>query len=124
MKSICEKSLVLGLAVMILSLVSLKTYAASAPYNTSSLVDLVTIYNDTSSNRTLAVNTRPTVGTGGVIVYITKSDGTVLASKTFPYQVSVPDLEETVPSGVIRHIVLGPNSSGQNVQGTLTYNRY
>lgn len=100
---------------------SVKAASNSVPYDTTSRQELTVVANDTPNSITLSLNTRPTAGAGGVRVIITKSNGTVVASTTFPYQVSVPDYPVDVPSGEIRRIYIEPITSGQRIAGILSY---
>lgn len=104
------------------SMVSVKAYAAIAAYNTSTSKHIATLTNDTASSKTVSIFTRPTSGTGGAKVSITKSNGDVITYKVFSYFTDTPALTVNVPSSQIRRIYVQPNTSGQTVRGNLTYN--
>ncbi len=112
---------VVALACALMGTSSIIASAYSASYSVSSSNYLVSVTNDTANSKTLSCNTRPSSGTGGAHVKITKSDGTVVASKDFPFYVSTTDLTASVPSGNVRRIYVGPATSGQTVTGTLYY---
>ena len=113
--SVCAIICISSVGVVTASTTGTKTY------NTTSLTHLVSVSNDTSGSLTLAANTQPAVGTGGVKVSIRKSNGATVASKTFPYYTTTSDLTATVPSGEIRRIYVTPATSGQQIKGTLKY---
>jgi len=112
------------LVTALLGIMASRVYALSVGYNTSSTIWKATAYNTTTVDKTLYTNTRPAVGTGGVIVIITLLDNTEIASKLFPYYTGVSDLTAAIPSHEYRKIYVGPNMPGQNVQGDLHYGTY
>lgn len=121
MNNFIKKISIAVVCCALLSMASVKAYAFVVAYNTSTSKDLVSIANDTASKQTISANTRPTVGNGGVVINIIKSDGTVKASKVFPYYTSVEDLTANLPSSSVRRIQVKPYSAGQNIQGNVTY---
>lgn len=116
-----RKLFIVALTCAIMGSSSMIASASSVSYNVSTSTHKVSATNDTASSKTLSCNTRPSSGTGGAHVKITKSNGTVVASKDFPFYVSTTDLTASVPSGNIRRIYVGPSVSGQTVTGTLYY---
>lgn len=80
---------------------------------------MVRMTNDTDSARTIHVNTRPSVGENGCRVQITMSNGTIVATKDFPYYTTTSDLTAAIGSGEMRRVYLQPVKSGQAVSGTL-----
>ncbi len=121
MNSIIKKVSVFAACCAVLSMISVYACAASLPYNTSSYKNLADIDNHLASKKTISANTRPTVGTGGAVINITKTTGKVTASKLFPYHVSVGDLTANLPASTIRRIQVGPHSTNQRIEGSVTY---
>lgn len=113
--------LIVALACAVMGSSSLIASASSTSYNVSKSTHKVTVANDTKNSKTLSCNTRPSSGTGGAHVKITMSDGTLIASKNFPFYVSTTALKAAVPSGTVRRIYVGPATSGQTVTGNLYY---
>lgn len=109
------------MAVIVICVFPVKAASGAFSYDTSSKVMIGRVVNDTSKSVTLSVNTRPTAGEGGVKVTITKSNGTVVGTHTFPYHTSVPSYAVSVPSGEVRRIYIQPLVSGQRIAGRLSY---
>lgn len=121
MSSFIKKVSVSVVCCAVLSMASVSAYAASVAYDTTTTKDLVSLANDTKSAKTISANTRPTSGTGGVVVKVTTSSGTVKASRLFPYQVSISDLVADFPSSSVRRIQVEPHSSGERIVGIVSY---
>lgn len=121
MSSFIKKVSVFVICCTVVSMASVGAYAASVAYNTSTYRYVASLANDTASAKTISANTRPSVGNGGAVINITKSDGTVKASKSFPYYVSVSALTANFPSSSVRRIQVGPQSSNQRIEGTVSY---
>ena len=88
-------------------------------YNVSKEYYLTKFANDYSLDVQLAVDTRPTIGNGGTVVSIRKSNGTVIASKLFPYYTDVSALTSILPSGEIRRVYVKPYTTGETIKGVL-----
>ena len=95
--------------------------AASVSYNVSTSTEKATVTNTTSSTRTMAVNTRPTSGTGGARVILKNAAGAQIATKDFPYYTNIPDWNFSISSNQKVRIFVGPVTSGQTVVGNLVY---
>lgn len=111
----------LGMIVIMLLCISKYTYADSNSYNTSTIQYITAYTNSLAYDKTITANTRPSVGNGGAVIQITKPDGTVVASKYFPYYTSIDDLEYTHQPDTTRRIYVRPNIDDQNIQGTVTH---
>lgn len=106
---------------LLCTVVSVKASSGSLSYSTSSNTYLGELANNAAKAKTLSVNTRPTAGTGGVLVKITNHDGTLKASKVFSYYSSTSDLTANMPANSKRRIYVEPNISGQHIQGAVNY---
>ena len=100
---------------LLCTVVSVKAASGSLSYSTSSNTYLGELANTSASA------TRPSAGTGGVIVKITTGDGTVKASKVFSYYSSTSDLTANFPAHGKRRIYVKPNTQGQHIQGAVSY---
>lgn len=84
-------------------------------------ITLVGSYKNTNANaHTIGLNTRPTRGTSGVIVYVKTSSGSIVASKTFPYYSSTSNLSVSIPGGTTYYIYVEPKDSVARGTVTLT----
>lgn len=120
MKKRIKKTLVIAFCFVLFGIASISAYAySSIPYNTTSKCLVYTACNAGATGSPLSANTRPSSGDGGAIIYITKTNGTTVASKLFPYQTSVSDLKVTVPASQNRQVKVGPYISGQQVKGNV-----
>lgn len=108
---------------LLCTVVSVKASSGSLSYSTSknSYTYIGELVNNSAKAKTLSVNTRPTAGTGGVNVKIATHDGTLKASKVFPYYTSTSDLTANFPAGAVRRIYVKPNTSGEHIQGAVNY---
>lgn len=108
---------------LLCTVVSVKASSGSLSYSTSknSYTYIGELVNNSAKAKTLSVNTRPSAGTGGVIVKITTGDGTVKASKVFSYYSSTSDLTANFPAHGKRRIYVKPNTQGQHIQGAVSY---
>lgn len=106
---------------LLCTVVSVKASSGSLSYSTSSNTYLGELANTSASAKTISINTRPSAGTGGVIVKITTGDGTVKASKVFSYYSSTSDLTANFPAHGKRRIYVKPNTQGQHIQGAVSY---
>lgn len=113
------------IGAIISSITSLTAYAFdySKNYDTTSMTWVAAIGNNASYTRTLGCNTNPSSGQSGAYVEIRKSNGTVTASKTFPFYSSTTDLTDSVPSGEIRNFYVGSAGSSR-VTGILYFGFY
>lgn len=97
------------------------TYTKS--FNTTSDYQCFVIGNNTSSGIPITSRASVTTGLHGVRVEIRKSNGTVVAHKTYPYYNpdSVSSISHTVPSGEFRNIFVRPELSGEHIIGNARY---
>lgn len=121
MNNFIKKVSVIVVCCAVLSMASVSAYAASVAYDTTATKNLVSLANDTKSAKTISANTRPINGTSGVVVNVIASNGTVKASRLFPYQVSISDLEASFPSSSVRRIQVEPHRSGERIVGSVSY---
>lgn len=120
-KIICAATVVALVASLSTMGVMAASYSTKA-YDTTSGQYCASMVNDTGSARGISINTRPTTTTSNVTVDLTRSDGTVVQSSIFPWQVSIHDWRPSIPSGEVRRIYVRPTTAGQWVKGTLYYN--
>ena len=106
---------------LLCTVVSVKASSGSISYSTSSRAYLGELANNSANAKTLSVNTRPAAGNGGALVEITAHDGTLKAAKVFPYYSVTANLTVNFPAHGRRCIYVKPNTSGQHIQGSLSY---
>lgn len=116
-KMIC----VIAVLGLVISLSVTGVMGAQFSYNTSTMVYYVGALNDSNHDATLHVNTRPTAGVYGAEVKIQTPTGDLVASKIFPFHVSVEDLTVPMKSGEFERIYVGPAKEGETVKGTVYY---
>lgn len=102
-----------------------KTYAYSEEHSyyystTTKTYPALSLENDGTYAKTAYANTRPTSGTGGVLLTIEYYDGRVISSGVFPYQTSRSDLTGSVPGSNIARVGIAPYGN-QGIAGTLHY---
>lgn len=112
-------------SVLVLSAVlSTKTYGVQSSFDYETNYNAVfseSIANYNSTSLAVYANTRPTQGINGVKVTIAYTNGDVITSEIFPYQVSRNDIVGYVASGRIAKISVLPVVDYQTVKGTLHY---
>lgn len=115
-----KKTILVAVVCAMVSLSSLTALASETPFSVHRSEVVSYIVNDTADVRTGAVNVRLTSGQNGARAKIAMSNGTVVASKYFPFYTNVPDLTAEVPSGEIRRVYVEPALEGQTVSGNLS----
>lgn len=112
-------------SVLVLSaIISTKTYGVQSSFDYETNYNAVfseSISNYNSTPLAVYANTRPTQGINGVKVTIAYTNGEVIASGTFPYQVSRSDIVGNVRTGRIAKISVLPVVDYQTVKGTVHY---
>lgn len=126
----CKKRLISKLTVFAILCITMMALAltvwaaATNDYDTDK-EEMVTFYgNYTSTPKTVSVNTRPTSGTNGVRVMFKLPDGTITASRIFPFYTTIDDLTERIAVNDYRGIYVEPVMKGQTVRGVLALNAY